>query len=84
VQRRAGDKLERPFVSQRDEAQHKVDDLQDRKGFDAGIKVLGEEVEEEFGPEEAFEGGGDLVYQRALSVAPVLTSGIASAYTLLR
>jgi hypothetical protein len=32
--------------------------LQDGYGFDGGVEVFGQEVEEEFGPEEAFEGAG--------------------------
>lgn len=36
-------------------------DLQDGDGFHGAVKVGGEEVPEDFGPEETFEGGADLV-----------------------
>jgi len=36
--------------------------LQHGDGFDGSVEVLGEKVEEEFGPEEAFECGSDLVF----------------------
>jgi hypothetical protein len=32
--------------------------LQDGDGFDGRVEVFGQEVEEEFGPEEGFEGAG--------------------------
>jgi hypothetical protein len=32
--------------------------LEDWDGFHCGVEVFGQEVEEEFGPEEAFEGAG--------------------------
>ena len=35
--------------------------MKHRHRFDCTIEILGEEVEEEFGPEEAFERGEDLI-----------------------
>lgn len=57
------------WVLQRDdeEATEHVDDLQDRDGLDDGIQRDGEEVEEEFRPEEGVEGCPCLVC-RGLSV----------------
>jgi len=53
--------LERVFPGQSEEAEEEVDDLEDGDGFDGGVEGFGEEVEEDFGPEEGGEGGGDLV-----------------------
>nr|POE80010.1 hypothetical protein CFP56_08076 [Quercus suber] len=64
VQRGAGQPSQRPFVGQADERDDEVDDLQGGEGFDGGIEVLGEEVEEELGPEEAFERRGELICDR--------------------
>ncbi|KAK0292352.1 hypothetical protein LTS00_007829, partial [Friedmanniomyces endolithicus] len=63
MQMRAGEERERPFVGKGEEGEEEVEDLEDGDGFDEGVEVLGEEVEEEFGPEEAFEGGGYLVWR---------------------
>ena len=38
-----------------------VEDLEDRERFDGWVEGRGQEVPEDFGPEETFEGGGDLV-----------------------
>ena len=35
--------------------------MEDREGLDSGVEVFGEEVPEDLGPEEAFEGGSALV-----------------------
>ena len=61
VYRRAGDEPERPLPGQTDESEYHVHNLEDGNGLHGGVEVLGEEVPEDFGPEEAFEGGGDLV-----------------------
>jgi hypothetical protein len=58
VQVRARHPSERPFVGEADEGDDDVEDLQDGDGFDGGVEVFGEEVEEKFGPEEGFEGAG--------------------------
>lgn len=42
--------------------------MEDRVGFGDAVQVFGEEVPEEFGPEEGGEGGGDLVFLEFLSV----------------
>lgn len=57
----AGDEKEGPFPSKTDDAEEEVEDLQYRCGLDGAVEVLGQEVPEDFGPEETFEGGGDLV-----------------------
>ena len=38
-----------------------IDYLEDGDGFDGPVEVGGQEVPEDFGPEEAFESGSDLV-----------------------
>jgi hypothetical protein len=58
MQIRARHPSQRPFVSEADERDDDVEDLQDRDGFDGCVEVFGQEVEEEFGPEEGFEGAG--------------------------
>lgn len=50
-----------PFPGEGEDAEEEVDELEDGDGADGGVEVGGEEVPEDFGPEEAFEGGGDLV-----------------------
>jgi hypothetical protein len=47
--------------------------LQDGDGLDGAVEVLGQEVPEDFGPEEAVEAGGDLVWRG-------LEGGIGSAW----
>ena len=59
--RGAGDEAEGPFPCQTGKSKDQVHDLEDGDGLDGRVAVLCEEVPEDFGPEEAFEGGGDLV-----------------------
>ena len=59
--RGAGHILKRPFVGKSDDGQDQIDRLEDRDGFYGFVEVLGEEVEEDLGPEEAFERGRDMV-----------------------
>ena len=56
-----GEEREGPLPGQTQEAEQQVDDLQDGEGLDDGVEVGGEEVEEEFGPEEGGDGGEGLV-----------------------
>lgn len=63
--RRAGEVFERPFIRQSYDAEDEVDDLEDRYRFDGEVEVLGEEVEEEFGPKETLERGCYLVCDKA-------------------
>lgn len=63
-----GEPSQWPFVGEANERDGHVDDLQDRYRFHRGVEVLGEEVEEELGPEEAFYCSGKLVWT-ALSVS---------------
>lgn len=58
VQVRARHPAQRPFVGEAHERDGDVEDLQDGDGLDGGVEVFGQEVEEEFGPEEGFEGAG--------------------------
>lgn len=62
MQTGAGEKGQWPFPGERDDAEEKVDDLEDWEGFYGRVEVLGEEVPEDFGPEEGFEGSCYLVY----------------------
>lgn len=55
VQCRPGDESKRPFPRKEEDAEHEVDDLQDREGLHCKVKVLGEEVPEDLRPEEAFK-----------------------------
>ena len=61
MQRGPRERLERPLPGEGEEAEEQVDDLQDREGLHGGVEVLGQEVPEDLGPEEAFERGGALV-----------------------
>lgn len=49
---RSSNKFERPFIRQRYYSNDKVDGLKYGYGFDRSVEVLGQPVEEEFGPEE--------------------------------
>lgn len=61
VQAGAGDEAEGPLERQHAEAEEEVYDLQHGDGLYGAVEVLGGKVPEDFGPEEAFKGGGDLV-----------------------
>lgn len=61
VEARVGERGEGPLPGERDEAEEQVEDLQKGNGADGAVEVGGEEVPEDLGPEEALEGGGDLV-----------------------
>ena len=62
MQHASSDPLQRPFVRERDDSDYEIDDLEDGYRLYGEVEVLGEPVEEEFGPEEAFEGGCYLIY----------------------
>ena len=47
-----GEEGEGPFPGEAEQAEEEVDDLEDRDRADAAVEVGGEEVEEDFGPEE--------------------------------
>lgn len=57
----AGNEAERPVPGEHDETGEEVEDLEDRHRLDGAVEVLGQKVPEDFGPEEAVDGGGDLV-----------------------
>ncbi len=56
-----GEQGKGPFPGEGEDAEQEVDDLEDRDGAHGGVEIGGEEVPEDLGPEETFEGGGDLV-----------------------
>ena len=47
-----------PLPAEDEEGEEQVEDLQDGHGLDGAVEVLGQEVPEDLGPEEAGEGGG--------------------------
>ena len=49
---------QRPLPAQDDEGEEQIEDLENGDGLDGAVEVLGEEVPEDFGPEETGEGGG--------------------------
>lgn len=55
VHRGPGDKGKRVFETDDEEAGEHVEDLEDGDGFDDGVEGDGEEVPEDFGPEEGVE-----------------------------
>jgi hypothetical protein len=61
VQGRAGNEAKRPLPGDHEDAEDEVDDLQEGEGLDGAVEVLGQEVPEYLGPEEAFKGGCYLV-----------------------
>lgn len=61
MERRAGNEAERPLIGEAYKAQDEVDYLECRHGLDSAVQVLGEEVPEDLGPEEALDGGSQLV-----------------------
>ena len=54
---RGREERERVLPRQAQQAEEQVQDLQDGDRAHAAVEVGGEEVEEEFGPEEGVEGG---------------------------
>lgn len=51
----------RPFPEKTDDAEDEVEDLEDGSRLHSTVKVLGEKVPEDFGPEEAFYRRGNLI-----------------------
>ena len=58
----ASDESEWPFPAEHDDAEDEVDDLEDGEGLHCCVEVFGEEVPEDFRPEESFHGGGYLIW----------------------
>lgn len=58
---RGDEEGQRPFPGQSEDAEQEVEELQDGHGPHARVEGGGEEVEEEFRPEEGVDGGQDLV-----------------------
>lgn len=57
----AGEQGQRPLQSDHGDAEDEVDDLEDGEGLDHDVERVGEEVPEDLGPDEALDGGADLV-----------------------
>ncbi len=58
----AGDERQRPFPGETDDAQDEIENLEDGDGAHSAVEGFGEEIPEDLGPEEPFQGGGDLVW----------------------
>lgn len=54
--------FERPFPSYTNKTHYEVHDLEYGDGGNGCIEVSGDEVPEYFGPDETFNGAGDLIY----------------------
>jgi len=65
VHRGAGEAedVEGPLVAERDEAEQQVERLEDGDGLHGAVEVVGEEVEEDLGPDESFYAGGYLIWE---------------------
>lgn len=57
----SGNKAERPFVGNAEEAKEEVEDLEGGNRLDSAVEILGEEVPENLGPEEAMDSSQNLV-----------------------
>lgn len=69
MQTAAGEQRQWPFPGDTDYAEDNVENLQDGNGLDGAIEVLGEEIPEDLGPEEAVETGGYLVWESCEQLA---------------
>lgn len=63
----SSEQIEWKFVGKTDETNDEVDSLEDGHRFDCAVKVLGHEIEEHLGPEEAFDTGHDLIWRYSKS-----------------
>lgn len=61
VEAGARERLERELERHHAEAHDEIDDLQNRQRLDRRVERLGQEVEEDFGPEEALKGSANLI-----------------------
>lgn len=57
----AGEQRQGPLQGDHGDAEDEVDDLEDGEGLDGDVERLGQEVPEDLGPDEALDGGADLV-----------------------
>ena len=76
MHRGTGEKAERPFPGDTEDAEEEVYDLQDWYRFDDGIEVRCEEVPENLGPEEAFCSCSDLIYKTYSSEADIIKRSV--------
>lgn len=60
MHRRTGEQGERVFPGETQHAEEQVDDLQDGDRAHSSVEIGGEEVPEDFWPEEALKAGSDL------------------------
>jgi hypothetical protein len=59
----SSNKTKRPFPSKHDDTKDDVDYLKRGDGFDGSIEVLGEEIPEDLGPEDAVNTGYELPWK---------------------
>lgn len=59
------DDPERPFPGEYEDAKQEIEDLEYGDRLDRAVEVLGGEVPEDFGPEEALDRSKDLVYPKS-------------------
>lgn len=67
MQARTSEQRQGPFPGETNDTENYIEDLQDRNGLDGAIEVLGEEIPEDLGPEEAVEPSAYLVYDGKVS-----------------
>lgn len=53
-------RLQRPFPREAHQPEKEIDDLENGDRFDGAVEARRQKVPEDFGPEEAFDGGADL------------------------
>lgn len=56
---------QRPFPGKTYDAKDEVDNLEGRNGAHSTVKVCGQEIPEDFGPEKSFQSGGDLICENS-------------------
>ena len=64
MQAATGEESDGPLPRQAQDAHQDVDNLEGGHGLDGAVEVLGQEVPEDLGPEEGFDGGAYLVWWR--------------------
>ena len=63
------EEAKRPLKRNGEDAKHEVQQLQHRYRLDGRVEVAGGKVPEDFGPEEAFNGGSNLVCEGRMDVS---------------
>ena len=54
------EELQRPLPGEAEQTHDKVEDLEDGDGLDGAVEIMGHEVPENLGPDEAFDRAADL------------------------